>query len=80
MDSKKLAIGRSLFTRAEHDSEIIYFITELAKKNKIKTASFTAIGALKNAKLGSMIKRSMNIQNLCFRLLKKFPAAQAMFL
>ena len=38
--------------RAEHDSEIIYFITELARKNMIMTASFTAIGALKNAKLG----------------------------
>ncbi len=50
--SKKVAIGRSLLVRAEHDSEIICFITELAKKNKIMTASFTAIGALKNAKLG----------------------------
>ena len=52
MDSKKLSIGRSLLARAEHDSEIIYFITEMAKKNKIVTATFTAIGALKNAKLG----------------------------
>jgi len=50
--SKKVAIGRSLLVRAEHDSEIICFVTELAKKNKIMTASFTAIGALKNAKLG----------------------------
>src|SRR4030065_1390401 len=50
--SKKVAMGRSLLVRAEHDSEIVCFITELAKKNKIITATFTAIGALKNAKVG----------------------------
>jgi hypothetical protein len=52
MDSKNSTVGRSLLVRVEHDSEIVCFITELAKKNKIMTATFTAIGALKNAKLG----------------------------
>ncbi len=52
MDSKKLAVGRSFLVRVEHDSDIISFITELTKKNRIITATFTAIGAFKKAKLG----------------------------
>jgi predicted DNA-binding protein with PD1-like motif len=38
--------------RTEHDSEIIGFATELAKKKKIITAIFAPIGVLKNAKSG----------------------------
>ena len=38
--------------RVKHDSEMINFVTELAEKNAIMTATFTAIGALKCAKLG----------------------------
>lgn len=44
--------GRVFLVRAEHDSDIIAFVTELAKKQKTASAMFTAIGALKYAKLG----------------------------
>ena len=52
MSFRKLDVGRIFLVRAKHDSEIIKFVTELAKKNAIMTATFTAIGALKCAKLG----------------------------
>ena len=52
LSSRKLDVGRNFLVRAKHDSEIINFVTELAKKNAIVTATFTAIGALKCAKLG----------------------------
>ena len=52
MGFRKLDVGRNLIARAEYDSDLIKFVTELAKKNEIMTATFTAIGALKNAKLG----------------------------
>ncbi|MBS3815772.1 MAG: DNA-binding protein [Hadesarchaea archaeon] len=38
--------------RAEHNSDIIKQLTEFAKENDIELGEFTAIGALKNAKLG----------------------------
>jgi len=52
MSYRKLDVGRIILVRVKHDSEIIKFVTELAKKNSIMTATFTAIGALKWAKLG----------------------------
>lgn len=52
MRAKKVEIGRCFLVRAEHDSDIIVFTTELAKEYNITLASFTAIGALKSAKLG----------------------------
>jgi predicted DNA-binding protein with PD1-like motif len=52
MGYRELAVGRSLVARAEHDSDLISFVAELAKKNGITTATFTAIGALKSARLG----------------------------
>jgi len=52
MSFRKLEVGRIILVRVKHDSEIIKFVTELAKKNAIMTATFTAIGALKWAKLG----------------------------
>jgi len=52
MRARKVEVGRKFFVRAEHSSDIIVFMTELAKKHKIMTASFTVIGALKCAKLG----------------------------
>ena len=52
MSFRKLDVGRIMLIRVKHDSEIIKFVTELAKKNAIMTATFTAIGALKWAKLG----------------------------
>ncbi len=38
--------------RAEHDSDLVQFVTELAETKRITVATFTAIGALKRAKLG----------------------------
>ena len=52
MSFRKLDVGRIFLVRAKHDSEIVKFVTELAKENAIMTATFTAIGALKCAKLG----------------------------
>ena len=52
MGAKRVELGRSFFIRGEHDSDLIGFVTEFAKKNKIMLARFTAIGALKSAKLG----------------------------
>ena len=52
MSSRELGVGRNFLVRAEHDSDLIKSVAELAKKNEITTAAFTAIGALKNAKLG----------------------------
>lgn len=48
----KLNQIRDFLVRVEHNSELIQFITDLAKKEKIIVATFTAIGALKRAKLG----------------------------
>ncbi len=52
MGSVKLNFGRAFLVRAEHDSDMIKFIADFAKKQEITTATFTAIGALKSAKLG----------------------------
>jgi predicted DNA-binding protein with PD1-like motif len=52
MSYRKLDVGKNFLVRAEHDSDLIKFITELTKKNGIVIATFTAIGALKRAKLG----------------------------
>ncbi len=44
-------LGRNFLVRAEHNSDLIQFVTELAEKEGITAATFTAIGALKRAKL-----------------------------
>jgi predicted DNA-binding protein with PD1-like motif len=48
----KLDSRRVFLARAEHDSDIIKFLTDVAKKHGITVATFTAIGAVKSAKLG----------------------------
>jgi predicted DNA-binding protein with PD1-like motif len=50
--SIKLDIGRNFIVRAKHNSEIITFLNNVAKKQGITAATFTVIGALKWAKLG----------------------------
>lgn len=50
--SWKVNAERRFLIRVKHDSDIIDFLTEFAKKNEITAATFTAIGALKSAKLG----------------------------
>jgi predicted DNA-binding protein with PD1-like motif len=52
MGVRKFILGRHFLVRAEHDSDIISFVTDVAKENGVITATFTAIGALKYAKLG----------------------------
>jgi predicted DNA-binding protein with PD1-like motif len=47
----KFEPGRNFLVRAEHNSNLIQFVTELAEKKEIMVATFTAIGALKRAKL-----------------------------
>jgi predicted DNA-binding protein with PD1-like motif len=44
--------SRNFLVRVEHNSDLIQFITELAEKEKIVVATLTAVGALKQAKLG----------------------------
>ena len=75
MGSVKLNFGRVFLVSAEHNSDIVKFVTDFAKKQEIKTATFTAIGALKSAKLGSTISTNTNIRSICFLPLKKLPAA-----
>lgn len=38
--------------RVKHDTDLVEYITELAEKEGITAASFTAMGAVKRAKLG----------------------------
>ena len=52
MSSRKLDVDRNFIVRAKHDSNIITFLNNVAKKHGITTATFTVIGALKSAKLG----------------------------
>jgi predicted DNA-binding protein with PD1-like motif len=52
MSSRKLDVGRNFIVRVKHDSDIINFVTNVAKEHGILTAAFTAIGTLKCAKLG----------------------------
>ena len=47
----KFDLGRNFLVRAEHNSDLVQVVTELAEKEGIIVAAFTAIGALKRAKL-----------------------------
>jgi len=47
----KFDLGRNFLVGAEHNSDLVQFVTELAEKEGIIVAAFTAIGALKRAKL-----------------------------
>jgi predicted DNA-binding protein with PD1-like motif len=44
--------GKELMVRLKHDADLIQSIAELARSKGIEAGSFTAIGALKRAKLG----------------------------
>lgn len=52
MASAEFNLDKSLLIRAKHDSDLVRFITRLAEASGITAAEFTAIGALKRAKLG----------------------------
>lgn len=43
---------KELIVRLKHDADLVQTITELARSKGIKAGSFTAIGALKRARLG----------------------------
>jgi predicted DNA-binding protein with PD1-like motif len=44
--------NKELMVRLKHDADLIQSITELARSKGIEAGSFTAIGALKRARLG----------------------------
>jgi predicted DNA-binding protein with PD1-like motif len=44
--------GKELLARLSHDADLLQSITELARSKGIEAGSFTAIGALKSARLG----------------------------
>ena len=44
--------SKALIMRLKHDADLVQSIIELAKSKKIEAGSFTAIGALKQARLG----------------------------
>src|SRR5208283_3979882 len=52
MGYREFNVGKNFLLRAKYDSEIVASVTEFAKKNSLTTATFTALGALKSAKLG----------------------------
>jgi hypothetical protein len=52
MSLATLSLGRTFLLRVLYDSDLIEFITEQAKKHQISLAAFTAVGAVKSAKLG----------------------------
>jgi hypothetical protein len=45
-------LGREFILRLKHESDVIESITQLARKEAVDTGIFTAIGALKQARLG----------------------------
>ena len=51
MGYAKFELGRDFLVRAQHNADLVQFVTELAEKKEIRVAAFTAIGALKRAKL-----------------------------
>jgi hypothetical protein len=51
MRTTEFKMGRCLLVRLKHGSEVNAEVLEIAKDNKIHTATFTLIGALKRAKI-----------------------------
>ncbi len=52
MGAVSLNFGRVFLIRVDHDSDIIGYVSEFARKNRINAATFTAIGALKSCHVG----------------------------
>jgi len=52
MNLFEYSTGKELMVRLEHDADLVQSITELARSRGIKAGNFTAIGAMKRAKLG----------------------------
>ena len=51
MPDSEFKRGRNFVIRAKHNSDLITFIADRAEEEKISVATFTAIGALKRAKI-----------------------------
>lgn len=51
MRSAEFKPGRFLLGRLEHDSEVMKSITDFARAKKVRTGTFTLVGAVKRAKL-----------------------------
>ncbi len=52
MGSKEFQTGRNFVVRGEHDTDLVVYLAIFAEENNISAAVFTALGALKDAKLG----------------------------
>jgi len=52
LDVRTFSVGRNFLVRVEHDSDFVVFLTSVAREQGIAAATFTAVGALKEAKLG----------------------------
>jgi len=52
MGAAKLDSRRVFLVRVDHDADLLIYVTNIAKENKISAATFTAIGAFKTAKIG----------------------------
>ena len=50
--------SKELIVRLKHDAELVQSIAELARSNGVEAGSFTAIGALKCARLGYYDQKS----------------------
>ena len=50
--------GRELLVRLTHDADLVQSITELGRSKGIEAGTFTAIGALKRARLGYYDQRN----------------------
>ncbi len=55
---------KELIVRLKHDADLVQSITELVRNQGIETGSFTAIGALKRARLGYYDQRSHEYRNI----------------
>ncbi|HXZ30215.1 MAG TPA: PPC domain-containing DNA-binding protein [Dehalococcoidia bacterium] len=52
MSLSEFNANKELMVRLKHDADLVRSITELARSRGIEAGSFTAIGALKSARLG----------------------------
>ena len=63
-------LGREYMARLDHDADLLRAITDLAKDAGVKNGRFTAIGALKNARIGyynqdKQVYQDLIIDNHC---------------
>ena len=50
--------GKELIVRLKHDADLVQSVAALARSNEVEAGSFTAIGALKRARLGFYDQKS----------------------